>query len=62
MDKSQPERKLYQAIDEGSNSIKIKEKVRKQICITRVVMYLYANFILHEMDVKPVLGVLDRLY
>lgn len=40
----------------------MRERVRRNICITRIVMYLYAAFILHQMDAKPILILFEKLY
>ena len=57
MDKKQAEINLHQILDEVSPNSKTREKMRRHICITRVTIYLYAGFILHHMDAKPIINI-----
>lgn len=61
MDKIQAERRLLVMLEESNMGPKLKEKARKNICVTRVIMYLYAGLILHDSDCRSLLKIFDRL-
>ena len=60
MEKFTIEKRLYQSLN-GPEMGKIKEKVKKHICITRISIYLYANLILDQIDCKNLMGLFDRI-